>query len=82
MGHSICLHCIGKVTYYIGWLALLCGALTHIHIATNFFLSVRLTQRNLLEVCVVCFVICIASELRAHSATCCKETPSSVKKAE
>jgi hypothetical protein len=65
MGHVARLQLIGRVTYYVGWIALLCGGLTHIHIATNFFLAMRLPQRNLLEISVLSFVICIASELRA-----------------
>ena len=59
---------IGRVTYYVGWIALLCGGLVHLNIARNLFLAMQLTQRNLLEVSVVCFVICIASELRACDA--------------
>jgi hypothetical protein len=66
MDHVTRLHLIGRVTYYAGWIALLCGGLTHVHIATNFFLAMRLPQRNLLEISVVSFLICIASELRAH----------------
>ncbi len=65
MDHSTRLHFVGKATYYIGWVALLCGGLAHLSIATNLFLAMRLTQRNLFEVSVVCFLICIASELRA-----------------
>jgi hypothetical protein len=79
MNHFTRLHFISKLTYYIGWLALLCGGLTHINIATRFFLALRLPQRNLLELCVVCFLICIASELRAGDAVR-KEMPGSIKK--
>ena len=82
MHHFSCLHVIGKFTYYIGWIALLCGGLIHfnINIATKFFLAMCLSQRNLLEVCVVSFLICIASELLARNAVC-KETPSATKNA-
>jgi hypothetical protein len=66
MGHFVRLHLIGRVTYYVGWIALLCGGLDHLHIATNLFLSLQLTQRNLFEASVISFVICVASELRAR----------------
>ena len=67
MGHVIRLQLIGRVTYYIGWIALVCGGLLHLNIATKLFLAVSLTKRNLFEVSVVCFLICIASVLRAHT---------------
>jgi hypothetical protein len=67
MSHVIRLHLIGRVTYYVGWIVLVCGGLVHLNIATKLFLAMRLTQRNLFEVSVVCFLICIASELRAHA---------------
>ena len=67
MSHVIRLQLIGKVTYYVGWIALVCGGLFHLNIATKLFLAVNLPQRNLFEVSVVCFLICIASELRAHA---------------
>jgi len=67
MSHVIRLQLIGRVTYYVGWIALVCGGLVHLNIATNLFLAMRLTQRNLFELSVVCFLICIASELRAHA---------------
>lgn len=68
MSHIIRLQLIGRVTYYVGWIALVCGGLFHLHILTALFLAVGLPQRNLFELSVVCFVICIASELRAHSS--------------
>jgi hypothetical protein len=37
------------------------------NIATTLFMAMRLSQRNLLEVSVVFFSICMASELRAHA---------------
>jgi hypothetical protein len=67
MSHVIRLQLIGRVTYYIGWIALVCGGLFHLNIGTKLFLAMRLPQRNLLELGVVCFLICIASELRAHA---------------
>ncbi len=67
MDHVNRLQLIGRVTYYFGWIALLCGGLSHLNIASTLFLTVHLTKRNLFEVSVVCFLICIASELRAHA---------------
>ena len=65
MSHAIRLQLIGRVTYYVGWIALLCGGLLHLNIATKLFLAVSLSKRNVFEVSVMCFLICIASELRA-----------------
>jgi hypothetical protein len=65
MSHVVRLQWIGKVTYYAGWVALVCGGLVHLNIATTVFLAMNLTKRNLFEVSVVCFLICIASVLRA-----------------
>jgi hypothetical protein len=61
------LHLVGRLSYYIGWVTLLCGALMHLHIATKLFLAISLSKRNLFEVSVACFVICLASEVRALS---------------
>lgn len=66
MSHAIRLQFIGKITYYIGWIALACGGLLQLNLARTLFLAANLTKRNLFEVSVVCFLICIASELRAH----------------
>jgi len=65
MDHVARLQLVGRVTYYLGWIALVCGGLVHISVARSLFLAVDLTQRNLFEVSVVSFVICIASALRA-----------------
>jgi hypothetical protein len=65
MDHVARLQLIGRITYYVGWLALLCGALVHLNVARGMFMAINLSQRNLFEVSVACFVICIASELRA-----------------
>jgi len=67
MDHVIRLQLIGKVPYYVGWIALVCGGLLHFNFATKLSLAVNLSKRNLFEVSVVCFLICIASELRAHA---------------
>jgi hypothetical protein len=67
MSHVIRLQLVGRVTYYIGWIALVCGGLFHFNIARTLFLAASLPQRNLFEASVVCFLICIASEVRAHA---------------
>jgi hypothetical protein len=68
MDHMARLQLVGRVTYYLGWIGLLCGALVHFNIARGLFSSIDLTQRNLFEASVVCFLICIASELRARDS--------------
>lgn len=80
MGHFDRLQLIGRVTYYAGWITLLCGGLVHLNIATSLFLSMHLTQRNLFEVSISFFVICIASELRAHNSAG-MEMPATIRKA-
>jgi hypothetical protein len=80
MDHFTRLHWIGRITYYIGWIALLCGGLLHLNIARNLFLAMNVSKRNLFEVGVMCFLICIASELRARDVAG-REMPGVVKKA-
>ncbi len=65
MGHFARLQLVGRVTYYLGWISLVCGGLVHLGLGRAAFMAMSLTKRNLFEVSVVCFVICIASELRA-----------------
>jgi len=60
------LHLVARVTYYVGWIALVLGGVYHFNVATNLFVAMRLPQRNLFELSVMCFLICIASELRSH----------------
>lgn len=67
MSHVTRLQGIGRITYYVGWIALACGGLVHLHIATSLFWAMSLSKRNLFEVSVMCFLICIASEFRAHT---------------
>ena len=73
------LHLIGRITYYVGWIALFCGGLLQLNIAKAFFLAISLTKRNLFEISIVCFVICMASEVRALASTE-KELPSVLKR--
>ncbi len=77
MGRSSRLHLVGRITYYMGWFALFCGGLVHLNIAKSLFAAMSLTKRNLFEVSIVCFVICMASEVRAL-ATAEKDLPTAV----
>jgi hypothetical protein len=79
MDGSARLHLVGRITYYVGWVSLLCGGLVQLNIAKALFMSVSLTKRNLFEVSLACFVICMASEIRALT-TSEKELPSVVKR--
>lgn len=79
MGHFARLQLIGRITYYIGWIALLCGGLMQFNIARSLFLAINMSKRNLFEISVACFIICIASELRANDAAA--EMPAAVRRA-
>jgi hypothetical protein len=79
MNRSTRLHLVGRITYYLGWIALFCAALVHLNIAKALFMAMSLTKRNLFEISVVCFVICMASEVRGLSSAE-KELPGFVKK--
>jgi hypothetical protein len=68
MNHVARLQLVGRVTYYLGWISLLSGGLVHINIARGLFTAMSLSQRNLFEVAVVCFVISMASEIRARGS--------------
>jgi len=65
MGHFVRLQLVGRVTYYLGWVSLLLGGLAHLNVGRPIFLAMSLTKRNLFEVSVMLFLICMASELRA-----------------
>jgi len=67
MSHLARLQLVGRVSYYLGWLALICGGLFHLKIGQPLFLALSLTKRNLFELAMVCFVICVASQLRANA---------------
>jgi hypothetical protein len=73
------LHLIGRLTYYAGWVALLSGALVHLNIGRALFAAISLNKRNLFEIAIVCFIICLASEFRAL-ASAEKELPVVVKR--
>lgn len=68
MDHYARLQLVGKLTYYLGWIALFCGGLAHLNIAVRLFDAMSLSQRNLFEVSAICFLSCIASELRARNS--------------
>jgi hypothetical protein len=78
MGHFARLQLVGRITYYVGWISLACGGLVHFNVAKPLFMNIGLSQRNLFEVSVVCFLICVASELRALAGD--KEMPSVAKR--
>ena len=79
MDRSARLDLVGRITYYVGWITLACGGLVQLNIAKALFMAISLTKRNLFEVSVVCFVVCIASEVRAL-ASAEKQLPSVVKR--
>ena len=59
------LQLVAKVTYYFGWIALICGGLVQANIGRALFDAINISKRNLFEASVICFLICMASELRA-----------------
>ena len=81
MDHNARLQLVGRVTYYLGWISLICGGLFHLRIGQSLFLAMSLSKRNLFEVSVVCFVICVASQLRAGAPVSEKAASSPVKRA-
>lgn len=81
MDHNARLQLVGRVTYYLGWISLICGGLFHLHIGQSLFLAMSLSKRNLFEVSVVCFVICVASQLRASAPASEKAASNPVKRA-
>jgi hypothetical protein len=65
MDHTTRLHLVARITYYLGWISLVCGGLMHLNIGKALFTAMSLSKRNLFEVSVICFIICVASEARA-----------------
>lgn len=72
MSHFVRMQLVGRVTYYLGWLALLAGGLAHFK--NGLFDAMSLSKRNLFEVSVMCFLICVASELRARDSAGAEES--------
>lgn len=81
MGHSARLQLVGRVTYYLGWISLICGGLFHLKIGQSLFVAMNLSKRNLFEASVVCFVICIASQLRVSASAAEQVSSTPVKSA-
>jgi multidrug transporter EmrE-like cation transporter len=65
MGHFDRLQLVGRITYYLGWIMLLCGGLVQVNFGKTLFMTMSLTKRNLFEVSVMLFIICMATQLRA-----------------
>jgi hypothetical protein len=65
MGHFDRLQLVGRITYYLGWIVLLCGGLVQVNIGKTLFMAMSLTKRNLFEISVMLFIICMATQLRA-----------------
>lgn len=59
------LQLIARVTYYIGWIFTLSGALAHFGVGAAALRSLSLSQRNLFEAGVLFFLISAVSVLRA-----------------
>jgi hypothetical protein len=55
MGHFARLQLVGRITYYLGWISLLCGGLVQLNIGRSVFMALSLTKRNLFEVSIVLF---------------------------
>ena len=54
-----------RITYYLGWITAVCGALVHFTLGAGMFRAISLPQRNLFEASIVLFIISIASAVRA-----------------
>jgi hypothetical protein len=65
MGHFARLQLMGRVSYYLGWVSLLLAGLVQVNLLRSLFLALGVNKRNLFELSVILFVICMASELRA-----------------
>lgn len=63
------LQLVSRVTYYVGGLSALFGALVHFGLGTRMFIAVGLPQRNLLEASVLLFLISTASAVRALASS-------------
>ena len=62
MDHLARLHLVARITYYLGWITAILGALMHV---AKIETLLSAYPRNLLEASFLLFVICIASEIRA-----------------
>lgn len=59
------LQLMARVTYYLGWIFALCGAVAHFGFGVSMFHSIDLVKRNLFEASMMFFVISVASAARA-----------------
>jgi hypothetical protein len=60
---------IARISYYLGWLATLCGAAVHFGLGTAVFRAVEISKRNLFEGGLMFFLISAVSVLRASAAS-------------
>ena len=65
MSHFDRLQLVGRITYYLGWISLLCGGLVQLDVGKTFFMAMSLSKRNLFEISLTLFIICVATQLRA-----------------
>jgi hypothetical protein len=65
MGHFARLQLVGRISYYLGWVTLLCGGLIQLNIGKSLFAALSVNKRNMFEISVMLFLICMASQLRA-----------------
>jgi hypothetical protein len=54
-----------RITYYLGWITVVCGGLAHFSVGAGMFRAILLPQRNLFEASLILFLISIASAARA-----------------
>ena len=59
---------VARVSYYLGWVLALCGAVVHLGLGATLLRSMNLTQRNLLEASLMFFLISAVSVLRAGAS--------------
>jgi len=62
------LQLMARITYYIGWIAALCGGLVQFGLGAAMFRSIDLVKRNLFEASMMFFIISIASAARGLGA--------------
>jgi len=68
MDSSQRLQLVARITYYIGWIAALSGAVVQFGIGAAMFRSIDLVKRNLFEASILFFLISIASAARGMVA--------------
>ena len=58
-----------RITYYLGWLSAICGALVHFTLGAGMFRAIDINKRNLFEASLMLFAISMASALRAIASS-------------